>query len=57
MSACSPRFLIGSQAAMQLLLGWLADRASGHKANLTVSGFALALAAMRGAGRVRSWAA
>ena len=37
--------LIGSQAAMQLLLGWLADK-RGHKANLTVSGFALALAAM-----------
>ena len=37
--------LIGSQAAMQLLLGWLADK-RGHKANLTVSGFALALAAV-----------
>ena len=37
--------LIGSQAAMQLLLGWLADK-RGHKANLTVSGFALALAAI-----------
>ncbi len=37
--------LIGSQAAMQLLLGWLADR-RGHKANLTISGFALALAAL-----------
>ncbi len=37
--------LIGSQAAMQLLLGWLADK-RGHKANLTVSGFALALAAL-----------
>ena len=37
--------LIASQAAMQLLLGWLADK-RGHKANLTVSGFALALAAM-----------
>ncbi len=36
--------LIGSQAAMQLLLGWLADR-RGHKANLTISGFALAIAA------------
>ena len=36
--------LIGSQAAMQLLLGWLADK-RGHKANLTVSGFALAGAA------------
>ncbi|MYE26596.1 MAG: MFS transporter, partial [Chloroflexi bacterium] len=36
--------LIGSQAAMQLLLGWLADR-RGHKANLTISGFALAFAA------------
>ena len=37
--------LIGSQAAMQLLLGWLADK-RGHKANLTVSGFALAIAAL-----------
>ncbi|MCY3799297.1 MAG: MFS transporter [Chloroflexi bacterium] len=37
--------LIGSQAAMQLLLGWLADR-RGHKANLTISGFALAIAAV-----------
>lgn len=37
--------LIGSQAAMQLLLGWLADK-RGHKANLTLSGFALALAAV-----------
>lgn len=37
--------LIGSQAAMQLLLGWLADK-RGHKANLTISGFALALAAL-----------
>lgn len=37
--------LIGSQAAMQLLLGWLADK-RGHKANLTVSGFTLALAAL-----------
>ena len=37
--------LIASQAAMQLLLGWLADK-RGHKANLTVSGFALALAAI-----------
>ena len=37
--------LIGSQAAMQLLLGWLADR-RGHKANLTLSGFALAAAAL-----------
>ena len=37
--------LIGSQAAMQLLLGWLADK-RGHKANLTVSGFALAAAAL-----------
>ena len=37
--------LIGSQAAMQLLLGWLADR-QGHKANLTISGFALAIAAL-----------
>ena len=37
--------LIGSQAAMQLLLGWLADK-RGHKANLTISGFALALAAV-----------
>ena len=37
--------LIGSQAAMQLLLGWLADK-RGHKANLTVSGFALASAAV-----------
>ena len=37
--------LIGSQAAMQLLLGWLADK-RGHKANLTLSGFALALAAI-----------
>ncbi len=36
--------LIGSQAAMQLLLGWLADK-RGHKANLTASGFALAGAA------------
>ena len=37
--------LIGSQAAMQLLLGWLADK-RGHKANLTISGFALAFAAV-----------
>ena len=37
--------LIGSQAAMQLLLGWLADK-RGHKANLTISGLALALAAL-----------
>ncbi len=37
--------LIGSQAAMQLLLGWLADK-RGHKANLTLSSFALALAAI-----------
>ncbi len=37
--------LIGSQAVMQLLLGWLADR-RGHKTNLTISGFALALAAL-----------
>jgi len=37
--------LIGSQAAAQLLLGWLADR-RGHKANLTISGLALASAAL-----------
>ncbi|MDE2852912.1 MAG: MFS transporter [Chloroflexota bacterium] len=37
--------LIGSQAAMQLLLGWLADK-RGHKANLTISGLTLALAAL-----------
>lgn len=37
--------LIGSQAVVQLLLGWLADR-RGHKANLTISGLALAFAAL-----------
>ncbi|MCY3833906.1 MAG: MFS transporter [Chloroflexi bacterium] len=37
--------LIGSQAVAQLLLGWLADR-RGHKANLTISGLALASAAL-----------
>ena len=45
--------LIGSQAAMQLLLGWLADK-RGHKANLTISGFALALGGGVGDGRERS---
>lgn len=37
--------LIGSQAIMQLLFGWLADK-RGHKLNLTTSAFALALAAV-----------
>jgi len=37
--------LIGSQAVMQLALGWLGDR-SGHKLNLIISAFGLALAAV-----------
>jgi MFS family permease len=37
--------LIGSQAIMQLILGWVGDR-SGHKLNLTLSAFVLALAAV-----------
>ncbi len=37
--------LIGSQALMQLVFGWLGDR-QGHKANLMISGFALAGAAL-----------
>lgn len=37
--------LIGSQAVMQLALGWRGDR-SGHKQNLTISAFALTLAAI-----------
>ncbi len=37
--------LIGSEAVMQLALGWLGDR-RGHKLNLTISGFAIGLAAL-----------
>ncbi len=37
--------LIGSEAVMQLALGWLGDR-RGHKLNLMISGFAIALAAL-----------
>ena len=37
--------LIGSQALMQLILGWLGDR-RGHKANLMITGFAVAAAAI-----------
>ena len=37
--------LIGSEAVMQLALGWLGDR-RGHKSNLTISGFAIGLAAL-----------
>ena len=37
--------LIGSQAVMQLALGWLGDR-RGHKANLTLSALCIALAAL-----------
>ena len=37
--------LIGSQAVMQLTLGWLGDR-RGHKANLMISGLSLAGAAI-----------
>ena len=37
--------LIGSQAVMQLLLGWLGDQ-KGHKLNLTISAFAIALSAL-----------
>lgn len=37
--------LIGSEALMQLALGWLGDR-HGHKINLMISGFAIALAAL-----------
>lgn len=37
--------LIGSQAVMQIALGWLGDR-SGHKQNLTISAFALTLASI-----------
>jgi MFS family permease len=37
--------LIGSQAVMQLALGWLGDR-KGHKLNLSFSAFAIALAAI-----------
>ena len=36
--------LLGSQAVMQLALGWLGDR-RGHKLNLTIFAFAVALAA------------
>jgi MFS family permease len=35
--------LIGSQAMMQLILGWLGDK-KGHKLNLTISAFAIVLA-------------
>lgn len=37
--------LISSQAVMQLVLGWVGDR-FGHKINLTISAFAMALAAL-----------
>ena len=37
--------LIGSQAVMQLTLGWLGDR-RGHKANLMISGLSVAAAAI-----------
>jgi len=37
--------LIGSQAVMQLILGWLGDK-RGHKLNLTISAFAMAFAAV-----------
>ena len=37
--------LIGSQAVMQLLLGWLGDR-RGHKLNLVISAFAVMLASL-----------
>lgn len=37
--------LIGSQAVMQLVLGWLGDK-HGHKLNLTISAFSLAAAAV-----------
>lgn len=37
--------LIGSQAVMQLALGWLGDR-RGHKQNLMISAFAVAAAAL-----------
>ncbi len=37
--------LLGSQALMQLALGWLGDR-RGHKLNLMISAFAAALAAL-----------
>jgi MFS family permease len=37
--------LIGSQAVMQLILGWLGDK-RGHKLNLTISSFAMAFAAV-----------
>lgn len=37
--------LIGSQAMMQLILGWLGDN-QGHKLNLTISAFAMVLAAI-----------
>lgn len=39
--------LIGSQAVMQIILGWLSDK-YGHKLNLTVSAFALASAGFVG---------
>lgn len=37
--------LIGTQALMQVILGWLGDK-QGHKLNLTISAFALAAAAV-----------
>ena len=37
--------LIGSQAVMQVILGWMGDK-RGHKFNLTVSAFAMASAAV-----------
>jgi len=37
--------LIGSQAVMQVILGWMGDK-QGHKFNLTISAFAMALAAV-----------
>jgi MFS family permease len=37
--------LIGSQAVMQVSLGWMADK-RGHKFNLTISAFAMAFAAV-----------
>ena len=41
--------LIGSQAVMQLALGWLGDR-RGHKLNLMISGLSLAAAALAASG-------
>lgn len=37
--------LIGSQAVMQVVMGWLGDR-YGHKLNLTISAFSIALASV-----------